>query len=68
MISTLYHCCPKCRFLIYIRLLSILLADCTVVIIILVAGINSLRTNELLKMQLDPDEAKRVIADHNLAL
>ena len=38
------------------------------VIIILVAGINSLRTNELLKMQLDPDEAKRVTAYHNLAL
>lgn len=41
-------------------MLLILLVDCLIIIIVLSLGIYSLRTNELLKMQLDFDESKRV--------
>jgi hypothetical protein len=42
-------------FYLYFSLLSILLFDCVVIIVILSMGIHSIRTNELLKMQLDKD-------------
>jgi hypothetical protein len=42
------------------RMLSILLIDCAIIIIVLSLGIYSLRTNELLNMQLDREEAQRV--------
>lgn len=46
----------------YPRMLLILLLDCIIIIVVLSLGIYSLKSSELLNMQLDRDESKRVCA------